>query len=271
MSENIVLSCPDCATRFSAPADKFIPNGRQVRCSNCKHTWFQAAPAAPKPVTVPDVATLTGGKTISTEGTTSVTATAPTKVKVAAAPTAIAASTPPNRTTIRDEIVERERRRGGGFFTWLLWTLVLLLLAAILAYIFRDPLARAVPSLAPTLERYTERVDTTAQRLIGTQAPASSFALANIRYDLKGYDEGEEGEKSMLVEAQVKNTSDEELPAPQLRMRIVDEYNDPLHATIIGPEDMDATTIKPGESTRYFIRVPEPPTDFARVLVDLEE
>ncbi len=266
MSQSIVLNCPNCATRFSAPAEKFIPNGRQVRCSNCQHTWFHAAP------TVSHATTLKGGATVSTKGATTATATAMTTATEATAATAtnvIAAA--PESQTIRDEIAERERQRGGGFFSWLLWALALFLLAAILAYIFREPLKRAAPSLAPYIEQYTTRVDTTAQRLVGTGKPAPVLIPSNIRYDLKGYDEGEEGEKAMLVEAQLKNIGDEELPAPQLRVRIVDADNEQLHGTVIGPEDMDAMTIKPGESTRYFVRIPEPPVDFDRVLVDLEE
>jgi predicted Zn finger-like uncharacterized protein len=263
MSENIVLSCPNCATQFSAPADKFIPNGRQVRCSNCQHTWFHAAP------TTSGAASLKGGATISTRGATAASATA--TATTAAATTVATATSATTRPTIRDEIAERERRRGGGFFSWLLWALALFLLAAILTYIFREPLKRAVPSLAPTIERYTDRVDTTAQRLVGTGKPAPVLVPANIRYDLKGYDEGEEGEKAMLVEAQLKNTGDEDLPAPQLRVRIVDEDDEQLLGAMIGPEDMMATTIKAGETTRYFVRIPEPPADFDRVLVDLEK
>ena len=273
MSQSIVLSCPNCATRFSAPADKFIPNGRQVRCSNCQQTWFHAAPTTSE-IPAPDAATgLSGGATVSTRGATSVTATAPAPAKATATPApAKEATTTPEGSTIREELAQRERRRrDGGFFTWLLWALALLLLAAILAYVFRAPLARAVPSLAPALERYTDRIDTTAQRLVGTQAPASPFVLRDIRYDLRGYDEGEEGERAMLVEAQVENTGDTDLPAPQLRVRIVDPEGAPLLAAIIGPEDMDAATIKAGGSTRYFTRIPEPSADFARVLVDFEE
>ncbi len=41
----MILTCPNCATRYEADAAKFIPAGRKVRCAKCSHTWHQPAPA----------------------------------------------------------------------------------------------------------------------------------------------------------------------------------------------------------------------------------
>lgn len=45
---SLILTCPECATRYVAKAESLEPPGRTVRCSRCEHTWFQdvAAPAA---------------------------------------------------------------------------------------------------------------------------------------------------------------------------------------------------------------------------------
>lgn len=44
------LTCPQCDTTFSAPDEAILPDGAKVRCSECKHVWFQ------EPVTEEDSA-----------------------------------------------------------------------------------------------------------------------------------------------------------------------------------------------------------------------
>jgi predicted Zn finger-like uncharacterized protein len=45
MLPTMILTCPQCATRYEADAAKFAPPGRKVRCAKCGHVWHQEAPA----------------------------------------------------------------------------------------------------------------------------------------------------------------------------------------------------------------------------------
>jgi predicted Zn finger-like uncharacterized protein len=40
----MILTCPQCATRYQTDAAQFAPAGRKVRCAKCTHVWHQAAP-----------------------------------------------------------------------------------------------------------------------------------------------------------------------------------------------------------------------------------
>ena len=43
----MLLICPECRTRYVVPDGAIGAAGRQVRCANCRHSWFQQGTATP--------------------------------------------------------------------------------------------------------------------------------------------------------------------------------------------------------------------------------
>src|SRR5690348_13887169 len=41
----MILTCPSCGTQYVVKDGAIPPEGRQVRCASCKHSWHQEAPA----------------------------------------------------------------------------------------------------------------------------------------------------------------------------------------------------------------------------------
>lgn len=51
--DDMILNCPNCASRYVVPDNAIGIKGRQVRCANCKHSWFQESP----PIKIQEVET----------------------------------------------------------------------------------------------------------------------------------------------------------------------------------------------------------------------
>ena len=45
----MILTCPNCSTQYVVKDGAIPPQGRQVRCASCKHSWHQDPELASEP------------------------------------------------------------------------------------------------------------------------------------------------------------------------------------------------------------------------------
>ena len=224
----MIVTCPSCQTQYRLDAASFGPKGRSVRCANCGNRWrcFAASPAlaatAPTPARHQPVATLV------------------------APPVVVAAAVDGGGDSRRIPLgappppAPREARSGrGDVVGWLLAALLAMLLVA--AIVGRNEIVAALPAALPVYQRLGLPV---------TLRLGLEFrALASERRD-----EGDRG--ALIVTGEVHNVSGQERQVPQLRVALLDEGRQEIDA---GSFDAPQKVLPPGGSTRFEIRLPNPP------------
>lgn len=150
----LVITCPDCSTRYKATTSSIGDDGRTVRCVKCGSTWFVPAPdvidtliADPDALALADNISEQSAPPVSAipEVETTVEPLAhqhPPPLSRPAAP--IGADVMMRNHVDREKLARRQRTIR---FIWAV-PLVLVILAAILAYFNRQEIVNRIPQMA---------------------------------------------------------------------------------------------------------------------------
>jgi predicted Zn finger-like uncharacterized protein len=190
----MIVTCSKCEKRYVIDPRALGAPGRRVRCANCRHTWFVAAPEEspssielpPSPETPPIV------RTASAEGPA-----AEHRIQLPAIP-----------------------RRGRGL-VWLRWgaiaAVILLAIAGLVAE--RQPVMNAVP--------FAARFYTLAG--LGPAVPGQGLELREVTPSRSA----ENGVPTLAINGQVANVSSTPRPVPRLRVALRDANNKELQSWVV--------------------------------------
>lgn len=224
----MILTCPNCDTRYSVDGSRFPPQGRTVRCAKCGHSWHQAAEAEPpadtdsaaEPVNTPPVP----------ETPAPAAAGAPPSPTRAYAPAAAAPLEP--RAPLGPKLAVAAGWAG---------LILVVLLIALSAVRYRQDIAVIWPQSAGVYST------------LGLHVNASGIDFRQVDYKR----ESEDGQVVLVVTGQIVNTGGRELPVPQtIRVTLSDLNNRELYHWTFAPK---VTILKPGQSASFLTRLSSPP------------
>lgn len=234
----MILTCPQCATRYQADAAKFQPAGRNVRCAKCGHLWHQDPPlpesdasaeiALPEPSPPPS------------PPPAAVPPPPPPPRPSAFAPNPVIAREP-----VAVPVVEKPRGRSlwpGRLAVGAGWAglIALILVIGWSALAFRRQIATVWPQSA------------SLYAAMGMKTNAAGIDIQDVAYKRSS----EAGQPVLAVTGKLANTSSRELPVPQIRVALIDNDNRELYHWTFVPGVM---TLHPGQTAPFATRLSNPP------------
>ena len=255
----MILTCPQCTTRYQADAAKFPPSGRMVRCAKCSHTWHQTHPESVllEAAAAPNVASIIVEQAEAVEDPTPATEPEPRREAFSRAEDELeqddfsdeepeVASEPVGRPMRSQIIAPASAARHAAAIAG--WTVLVLLVLVIgwSAVHYRRDVATYLPQSASLYSA------------LGLEVNSRGIAFDGVTY----HRAMEDGAPVLTVTGQLVNISSRELPVPQIRIALTDKDKRELFAWTYVPNVM---TLKPGQVVPFRTRLASPP-DGARHL-----
>jgi predicted Zn finger-like uncharacterized protein len=229
----MILTCPQCATRYQTDAAQFGAAGRKVRCAKCGHTWHQTAEASaesePGFTQIDDVE--------------SPPASPPQHAAYAPSQGAVAPSLAATASGAADHAPRSWRSIGQLVRDGVQW-------AALAAFVFvigwsavrfRQDIAIAWPQTA------------TFYRAIGKPVNTTGLTVKDLSYK----NETEDGQQVLAITGRVTNETWRELTVPPIRVTLTDDDKRVLYDWSFST---GVATLAGGKSVAFMTRLASPPS-----------
>ncbi|HFB54932.1 MAG TPA: hypothetical protein ENJ46_03325 [Hellea balneolensis] len=243
----MILTCPDCATRFLIKDEAIGDNGRTVRCSQCAATWFVTA--EPDVLSLQDIQNAENASPDLTkleDPTSRVVPDQPhTPEPVSSVHEAKAEMAP--HTVIRAR-VERKKMRRRIFGVGLIWgvTLMILFSFALFALLFRSHIVGAFPGTASIYKAF------------GIQATASGLEI----YDVETRYGDIEGTPVLFVNGKIKNYDIRIRDLALVKLSFKNARGEELASWVVQPAQ---SRLEAGKTLDFESQYPNPPIDAVKL------
>ena len=235
----MILTCPECATRYEIDGAKFPAEGRKVRCKKCGHAWHQPGeqhdaeraeieeavfnppveePVAEEPAPEPE----------------------PDSEPEPVAEEPEAEDAEEEREAV---VAPKPRRAVRGALTIVGW---IGLVAAVLiigwsAATFRTQIVSAWPQSASLFSK------------LGMAVNARGLDFTDVQH----ISQTEDGQPVLVITGKLVNVSAKKLDVPPLRVTLSDENKHPLYDWSFEPS---SNPLAPGQSVNFRTRLSNPPS-----------
>jgi predicted Zn finger-like uncharacterized protein len=219
----MILTCPQCETRYQTDAARFWPEGRTVRCAKCGNVWHQASPAPPEEAAPPAFVPVEEREAAPRNEPPQHHAYAPSAVSNAYVPAGEAVAAP---------------ARGDRVSAAAGWVgmVALILLIGWSAMHFRQEIAVLWPKSASLYAALGEPVNT------------RGLEIRNLRY----HNESDDGQSVLAVSGRLANITARELSVPPIRVTLTDDDKRVLYDWSFSA---NVAMLKPGQAVNFVTRL----------------
>jgi predicted Zn finger-like uncharacterized protein len=245
----MILTCPQCATRYFLPDWQVGREGRAVKCTACGRVWRAEGREEPEPKPEPEPEPEPEPAIPSHHFEPE-----PEPGAFPDPEEEFAAAAQRRAEILRQKKAEAERRqRQGAVITAAVWAGVVaaIALCLALAVIFRIQVVKWWPGTA------------TAYAALGMPVNASGLLIDKV----KAAPAIVQGHRSLVVTGVLTNASAAPRPAPAFRVGILDKSGRALAQRVI--ETAPPVALKVGEARRFQLQVADPPPGAVDVEVTL--
>lgn len=208
----MIITCPECKTRYMIKSEKLGLDPKPVRCAKCKHQWtVNPNPLAPESSEKPPL---------------------PPMARLSA----------PSLTEQQKFINDKIKKRNVFVYSFLFFLVVITVVSSV---VLKDKVMAKYPALA------------SVYKMIGLEVPETEESFAGLR--IEDVQRSQDKTADMVVlsfSGNIKNTSEIEVPVPNVRVQLFDEDGILLDEWTAQPEHK---TLKSGEATTWVCRFYDPP------------